>query len=104
MSDLSCYINVTESSGTTGITIKDLRLDLPDRKTTLVENFNLTLNKGERLMLMGQNGSGKSTLAKAILDLWDYGEGTITLPKGAKTMAVSQKVYFPNTPLQFIPW
>ncbi len=29
-----------------------------------IENINITVNKGEHLVILGHNGSGKSTLAK----------------------------------------
>lgn len=96
--DNNHYINVRHAqSGETALSIKNLRLDLPDGKTTLINDFNLALKKGDRLILTGPSGSGKSTLAKAILNLWDYGEGDISLPVDCKIMAVSQKAYFSNT-------
>lgn len=81
--------------------IRDLVLDLPEGKRIL-SDFNLTLNKGDRMVLTGKNGSGKSTLIKAICNLWDDGAGEITLPAGAKVMSISQKAHFPNTTLRGI--
>lgn len=100
------YIWVNEAEASDGaadstLIIKDLDLDLPEGKR-LLDHFNLTLNKGDRLILTGKSGCGKSTFVKAVRDLWDYGEGEITLPSGATVMAVSQKAYFPNTTLRGI--
>lgn len=99
---MSRHILVGQAEGESkNLVVQELDLDLPSGKR-LVEQFNITLEKGDRLILMGPSGSGKSTLAKAILDLWDHGEGNVTLPSGATIMAVSQKAYFPNTNLRGI--
>jgi peptide/nickel transport system ATP-binding protein len=42
----------------------------------VIENLNLTLNRGERVGLVGESGCGKSTLGRTIMQL---------LPKGSKT-------------------
>ncbi len=38
----------------------------------LVKNLSITLNRGDKLAIIGEEGSGKSTLLKAILDTCDY--------------------------------
>lgn len=45
--------------------IKNLTANYED-KDNILENINLSINKGEIHVLMGKNGSGKSTLLKAI--------------------------------------
>lgn len=45
--------------------IKDLTVSY-DQKAPVIEQLSLTLNKGERLAIVGRNGAGKSTLAKAL--------------------------------------
>jgi len=44
-----------------------------------VDNVTFTLNRGERLGLVGESGCGKSTLTRAILGLEQVQQGTITL-------------------------
>jgi len=44
-----------------------------------VNNVSFTLNRGERLGLVGESGCGKSTLTRALLGLEQVQEGTITL-------------------------
>lgn len=46
---------------------------------TIIENFNLTINKGETVALVGQSGSGKSTLANLLTRFWDVKSGQILI-------------------------
>lgn len=46
---------------------------------TIIENFNLTINKGETVALVGQSGSGKSTLANLLTRFWDVKSGEILI-------------------------
>ena len=48
-------------------------------KHNVIENFNLTINKGESVALVGQSGSGKSTLANLITRFWDVKSGEILI-------------------------
>lgn len=45
----------------------------------VVKDFNLTINKGETVALVGQSGSGKSTLANLITRFWDVSSGEILI-------------------------
>ena len=45
----------------------------------VLENFSLTLNKGETVALVGQSGSGKSTLANLITRFYDVNKGGILI-------------------------
>nr|WP_143143190.1 amino acid ABC transporter ATP-binding protein [Suttonella ornithocola] len=44
-----------------------------------LKDINLTVEKGERLVICGPSGSGKSTLIRCINRLEDYQEGTIAI-------------------------
>lgn len=46
---------------------------------TIIDNFNLTINKGESVALVGQSGSGKSTLANLLTRFWDVKSGQILI-------------------------
>ena len=48
--------------------IKDLSIQYGDKKP-VVENFSLSLKKGEIITIVGESGSGKSTVLSAILGL-----------------------------------
>lgn len=45
----------------------------------VIQNLNLTINKGESLALVGHSGSGKSTLANLITRFYDVREGEILI-------------------------
>lgn len=45
----------------------------------VIQNFNLTINKGESVALVGHSGSGKSTIANLITRFYDVREGEILI-------------------------
>jgi phospholipid/cholesterol/gamma-HCH transport system ATP-binding protein len=46
-------------------------------KNIVLTDFNLTLNKGENLVVLGKSGSGKSVLIKCLVGLIEPDEGTL---------------------------
>lgn len=49
-----------------------------DKKSVpILNNINLTINKGEKVALVGYNGAGKTTLIKTLMRLYDVSEGEI---------------------------
>lgn len=81
--------------------IKNLSIKMNDRY--LVQNLSFTLNKGEKLAIIGEEGNGKSTFLKAILGICEYAkiEGTINLngyrigylPQSITQEYLNKKVY-----------
>jgi len=53
------------------LTVKDLTIykSAGNQLSPLVDNINFTINKGERLGIIGPSGSGKSLTLKAILGI-----------------------------------
>lgn len=45
----------------------------------ILKNFNLTINKGEAVALVGQSGSGKTTVANLLARFYDVTEGQILI-------------------------
>ena len=45
----------------------------------LIDDFNMTINKGDRLIIKGRNGSGKSTLFRLLLKLYSVDNGMISI-------------------------
>lgn len=62
---------------------------------TIVENLDLHVEPGERLLVTGRSGIGKSTLLRAIAGIWPFGEGSIALPDGGRSLFLPQKPYLP---------
>lgn len=70
----------------------NLTIITPDRKRTILgggsdgenssafiaEGIDLTVRKGDRVLIVGPSGGGKSSLLRAIAGLWQLGSGTVT--------------------------
>ncbi|MBX2829262.1 MAG: ATP-binding cassette domain-containing protein [Flavobacteriaceae bacterium] len=57
--------------------IKDLRKSFGDNH--VLRGFNLVLNKGENLVVMGKSGSGKSVMIKCLVGLMQADSGSIQI-------------------------
>ena len=86
-------ISRTEGDGA-AIRLKDVSVALSDG-TVVVDDADVTVQFGERVLVAGESGTGKSTLVRAIAGLWPWGEGEITLAQGAKMFLMPQKPYIP---------
>ena len=60
------------------LSINNLHFTYPHSDFGL-KNINLTVNKGEKVAIVGENGSGKSTLINVILRLYEAENGSIKL-------------------------
>lgn len=49
-----------------------------DKKSSLIEDFSLTIEKGDRVAIIGKNGNGKSTLLKLLAGELSADQGDIT--------------------------
>ena len=56
----------------------------------VLNEINLTVNKGEKIALIGSNGSGKSTLLKIIAGIENVSSGKISIRKGVSIGYLSQ--------------
>jgi putative ATP-binding cassette transporter len=76
------------------IAIDDLLVRLPQGKP-LVAARDVTVAKGESVLVTGPSGSGKSTLFRALAGTWPFGAGTVAVPRTASVMTLPQRPYFP---------
>jgi putative ATP-binding cassette transporter len=83
-----------QEGGEAAIKLKDVSVALSDG-TVVVDDADVTVKLGEKVLLSGESGTGKSTLVRAIAGLWPWGEGEITLQPGAKMFLMPQKPYIP---------
>ena len=80
--------------GATHLTVEGVDLDLPDGQP-LMANVNLSLLRGDTVLLGGASGSGKSTLVRAIAGIWPFGRGEIRAPRDARILFLPQRPYLP---------
>lgn len=59
------------------IEIKDLKKSYGDNH--VLDGFNMVLNEGENLVIMGKSGSGKSVMIKCLIGLEEHDSGTIVI-------------------------
>ncbi|MEG1710194.1 MAG: ABC transporter ATP-binding protein [Clostridia bacterium] len=55
----------------------DVSFKYPETEKYILSHLNFTINKGEKLAIVGINGAGKSTIVKLITGLFDVTEGDI---------------------------
>jgi len=59
------------------------------------EHADVAIERGERVLVLGESGTGKSTLVRAIAGLWPWGHGRILMPQGRKLFLMPQRPYIP---------
>tara|TARA_Y100000996_G_scaffold151362_1_gene116626 strand:- start:2122 stop:3942 length:1821 start_codon:yes stop_codon:yes gene_type:complete len=59
--------------------IKFKNLSFSYDKKIVLSDFDLTINKGETIALVGQSGSGKTTVANLLSRFYDFNNGSITI-------------------------
>jgi putative ATP-binding cassette transporter len=61
----------------------------------LVSDVDLAIAPGEKLLLTGESGTGKSALARAIVGLWPWGSGSVTMPQDLRIGYATQRAHLP---------
>jgi putative ATP-binding cassette transporter len=59
----------------------------------LVRDLTITLQCGERLLIVGPNGAGKSAIFRATAGIWENGSGTIERPPDDEVMFIPVEPY-----------
>ncbi len=62
-----------------GIVFENVSFKYPGSNEYAVQDFNLTINNGELIALVGENGAGKSTIVRLLLRFYDVDSGSISI-------------------------
>jgi putative ATP-binding cassette transporter len=88
-----------EQAPSGAVELRGVTMELPDG-TKLLNDVDLSLRKGESVVLTGRSGSGKSTLFRVIAGIWPFGHGRIELP--ARAFFLPQRPYIPLGTLRHV--
>lgn len=61
------------------IEFRNVTFYYPNTDQPVLKNFNLTINAGEHVAIVGANGAGKSTIIKLLMRFYDVTEGSILI-------------------------
>ena len=78
----------------THLTVAGVDIYRPDGQL-LMANVNVSLRRGDTVLLTGASGSGKSTLIRAIAGIWPFGQGEIRAAPDARILFLPQRPYLP---------
>lgn len=92
-------IERAEGDGAAALRLHDLSVALDDG-TAVVDEAEVSIMPGERVLIAGESGTGKSTLVRAIAGLWPWGGGRIELRRGARIFFLPQRSYVPTGTLR----
>jgi vitamin B12/bleomycin/antimicrobial peptide transport system ATP-binding/permease protein len=85
---------VQHVDGDGNLTIKDVDLYLPNGQP-LIADVNVSILRGETVLLGGASGLGKSTLFRAVAGIWPFGRGEVRGPRDRNVLFLPQKPYLP---------
>jgi putative ATP-binding cassette transporter len=66
----------------------------------VVDETEVVVEPGERLLVAGESGSGKSTLVRAIAGLWPWGSGSVNFHPDRRLFMLPQRPYVPSGTLR----
>lgn len=83
-----------------GIILQNVALFLADNRK-LIDNVNVELIQGDRLLIQGKSGCGKTSLLRLLAGLWRFdATGVVKLPPKQQMMFVPQRPYLPQGTLK----
>ncbi|MBV9395798.1 MAG: ABC transporter ATP-binding protein/permease [Methylobacteriaceae bacterium] len=68
----------------------------------VIEDPDLVIAPGEKVLIKGESGTGKSTLIRAMAGLWPWGSGSILRPTNATIEFMPQQPYMPLGTLRHV--
>jgi putative ATP-binding cassette transporter len=87
-------INRSEEEQSPALRLSGVSVTLDDG-TAVVGETEVEIDRGEKVLVVGESGTGKSTLIRAIAGLWPWGEGRVLIRRGAKLFFMPQRAYVP---------
>jgi putative ATP-binding cassette transporter len=90
----------TTAGAADAIALRDVTIALPNG-AKLLQNADLTFNRGTSVVVSGASGSGKSTLFRAIAGIWPFGSGQVERP-AERVMFLPQRAYIPLGSLRHV--
>lgn len=70
---------LAESKIEGNIEFVNVKFKYPERDAIVLKNFNLKINKGEKIAFVGSSGSGKSTIVQILMRFYPIEEGQILM-------------------------
>ncbi len=74
--------------------IDDLEIASPSGCTMLQEK-DVQIKAGERVLIVGETGTGKTLLFRALAGIWPWGSGTVSHPTGEEILYIPRTPYLP---------
>jgi len=87
------YIQRSEK-GEAALRLRNVSVTLDDG-TQVIKETDVSIEQGEKVLVVGESGTGKSSLVRALAGLWPWGGGEIQFHKGAKLFLLPQRPYLP---------
>lgn len=88
------HIRHSEMGEEAALELRGVSVTLDDG-TAVVGETQVSIGRGEKVLVVGESGAGKSTLIRAIAGLWPWGEGEILTRHGSKLFFMPQRPYVP---------
>jgi putative ATP-binding cassette transporter len=87
-------ISISNEGKEAALKLNDLAVALDDG-TAILDETEVEIMPGERVLIAGESGTGKSTLVRALAGLWPWGGGSVEVKKGASLFLLPQRPYVP---------
>ncbi|MBN9268460.1 MAG: ABC transporter ATP-binding protein/permease, partial [Hyphomicrobium sp.] len=87
-------IAISNEGQDAALRLNDLSLALDDG-TAILDETEVEIMPGERVLIAGESGTGKSTLVRALAGLWPWGGGSVEVKEGASLFLLPQRPYVP---------
>lgn len=84
-----------------GNSIESRAIDYAYGKTSVLSNFDISINPGEHVLIIGDNGSGKTTLANILSGYLSPSNGHLKIPE--KVSAATLPISFPPVKVSNLP-